>query len=203
MKVSPTAAAVDVARIISQQCLASRARRLERTVTRLYDAALRLHGVSAAQLGMLAAIALAGEVQPKTLCTILDLEKSTLSRNIALMAEKGWIESKREGRAQLLRLTAAGSAVLTSALPAWRRAQRHAQRLLSRDAVATLRLVRGPDLPFPTRQILFHDRTEGSDGDRARQREGRPAGNPDVPASREVADAIRHLSGSKRRGADE
>jgi small conductance mechanosensitive channel len=34
----------------------------------------------------------------------------------------------------------------------------------------------GIDLPFPTQQILFHDQTEDSDGDRARQREGWPAG---------------------------
>ncbi|MGB7087364.1 MAG: mechanosensitive ion channel family protein [Phormidesmis sp.] len=32
----------------------------------------------------------------------------------------------------------------------------------------------GIDLPFPTRQILFHDQTEESDGDRTRQREGWP-----------------------------
>lgn len=144
MKASPSAAAIDAARIISQQCLATRARRLERTVTRLYDAALRPHGVSGAQLGVLVAVALSGDVQPKTLCTILDLEKSTLSRNVALLVGKGWIASQRSGRAQMLRLTPAGSAVLARALPAWRRAQRQAQRLLPREAVDTLRLVSGP-----------------------------------------------------------
>ena len=57
-------------------------------------------------------------------------------------------------------------------------------------------------VPFPTQQILFHDQTEDSDGDRARQREGWPARTTGVPASRKVADAIRHLSGSKPRGAE-
>ena len=33
----------------------------------------------------------------------------------------------------------------------------------------------GIDLPFPTQQILFHDQTEATDGDRTRQREGWPA----------------------------
>lgn len=33
----------------------------------------------------------------------------------------------------------------------------------------------GIDLPFPTQQILFHDQTEETDGDRTRQREGWPA----------------------------
>lgn len=33
----------------------------------------------------------------------------------------------------------------------------------------------GIDLPFPTQQILFHDQTEETDGNRAKQREGWPA----------------------------
>jgi len=44
----------------------------------------------------------------------------------------------------------------------------------------------GIDLPFPTQQILFHDQTEESDGDRTRQREGWPAGaSPPKPRRRE------------------
>jgi small-conductance mechanosensitive channel len=42
---------------------------------------------------------------------------------------------------------------------------------------------RGIDLPYPTTQILFHDQTEETDGDRRRQREGWPAGQ-DPPRSR-------------------
>ena len=42
----------------------------------------------------------------------------------------------------------------------------------------------GIDLPFPTQQILFHDQTEETDGDRARQREGWAAGKKAVPRSR-------------------
>ena len=56
--------------------------------------------------------------------------------------------------------------------------------------------------PLATQQILFHDQTEDSGGDRARQREGWLAWHTDVPPSRKVAGAIRHLSGSKPRGAE-
>ena len=50
----------------------------------------------------------------------------------------------------------------------------------------------GMDLPFPTTQILFHDQTEDSDGDRTRQREGWPAGdNPPKPLR--LANADRSL----------
>ncbi len=42
----------------------------------------------------------------------------------------------------------------------------------------------GIDMPYPTQVHLFHDQTEETDGDRARQREGWPAGKGDVPKSR-------------------
>ena len=41
----------------------------------------------------------------------------------------------------------------------------------------------GIDLPFPTQQLLLHDQTESTDGDRRRQREGWPAGD-DAPEPR-------------------
>lgn len=47
----------------------------------------------------------------------------------------------------------------------------------------------GIDLPYPTRQILLHDQSEQTDGDRRTQREGWPAGK-DVPAPRSIAGAI-------------
>jgi small-conductance mechanosensitive channel len=42
----------------------------------------------------------------------------------------------------------------------------------------------GVDLPFPTTQVLFHDQTEETDGDRSRQREGWPAAGSEVPRPR-------------------
>lgn len=42
------------------------------------------------------------------------------------------------------------------------------------------------DLPFPTQVVLFHDQTETTDGDRAHQREGWPAG-PNSPKPARLA----------------
>ncbi|AKG20099.1 mechanosensitive ion channel family protein [Calothrix sp. 336/3] len=52
----------------------------------------------------------------------------------------------------------------------------------------------GIDLPYPTRQILFHDQTEETDGDRSRQREGWVAGKGEFPKPRRISDSIRHLA---------
>ncbi len=48
----------------------------------------------------------------------------------------------------------------------------------------------GIDLPFPTQQILFHDQTETTDGDRATQREGWPARTSGNPEPNQIASAI-------------
>ncbi len=61
---------------------------------------------------------------------------------------------------------------------------------IKRDLIAN-----GVDLPFPTQQILFHDQTEETDGDRTHQREGWPAGTAHPPQSRKVSDAVRSLGG--------
>ena len=54
-------------------------------------------------------------------------------------------------------------------------------------------LAHGIDLPFPTQQVLFHDQTEESDGDRTRQREGWPAGQGAAPETRGIAGALDRL----------
>lgn len=58
----------------------------------------------------------------------------------------------------------------------------------------TLYVEHGIDLPYPTRQILVHDQTEETDGDRAHQREGWPAGRGNVPEPRSIAGALRRLA---------
>lgn len=73
----------------------------------------------------------------------------------------------------------------------WITPPRRADAMDSRDrvlaAVKDRLIAQGIDLPFPTQQILLHDQTEVTDGDRRRQREGWPAGPGDVPAPRHAA----------------
>jgi small-conductance mechanosensitive channel len=76
----------------------------------------------------------------------------------------------------------------------WIRPPRRADALDARDRVLTVIVAtlteHGIDLPVPTQQILFHDQTEATDGDRRRQREGWPAGQGEVPRPRSIAGAI-------------
>jgi small-conductance mechanosensitive channel len=80
----------------------------------------------------------------------------------------------------------------------WIKPPRRADALNSRDKVISAikkKLVEnGIDLPFPTQQILFHDQTEETDGDRSRQREGWPAGKGEVPKPRSISGSLRKLA---------
>lgn len=70
------------------------------------------------------------------------------------------------------------------------------------DAIKAKMQASGIDLPFPTRQVLFHDQTERGDGDRRRQREGWPAPPHDAetPAPGGLARAVEGLARSLARG---
>jgi small-conductance mechanosensitive channel len=63
-------------------------------------------------------------------------------------------------------------------------------------AIKSELLENGIDLPFPTQQVLFHDQTEETDGDRVRQREGWPAGSGQAPQARSIAASLQQLLAS-------
>ena len=90
---------------IARDCLASRARRLERLLTRIYDDALRPHGLTGSQLGMLVAIQLSGATSAAAIGRRLNLEKSTVSRNLARLAAANLVDT-----AKGLRITPRGTA---------------------------------------------------------------------------------------------
>lgn len=80
----------------------------------------------------------------------------------------------------------------------WITPPRRRDALDSRDHVLTVirhtLLSNGIDLPFPTQQVLFHDQTEETDGDRSRQREGWPAGKGSPSNPRSIASALEQLA---------
>ncbi|AVZ31142.1 mechanosensitive ion channel family protein [Nodularia spumigena] len=81
----------------------------------------------------------------------------------------------------------------------WIQPPRWSDALDSRDQVISaikqkLYVENGIDLPYPTRQILFHDQTEETDGDRTRQREGWPSGKNKVPKPRSIGGSLQRLA---------
>ncbi len=80
----------------------------------------------------------------------------------------------------------------------WITPPRRLDDLRSRDKVISaikkkLYVENGIDLPYPKRNILFHDQTEETDDDRSQQREGWPAGKSKVPKPRRIGRSLRKL----------
>jgi DNA-binding MarR family transcriptional regulator len=107
------------------RCVALRVRRLSRLVTGIYERALREHGITVAQFTLLGAMVLEGSLSPARLGRMLDLEKSTLSRNLQVLVSAGLvrIEGPSAGGGQTIRVTGRGKRALVNGRPAWCEAQ--------------------------------------------------------------------------------
>ncbi len=113
--------AKEIAQQMSQECVARRLRQVNRTVTRLYDEALRPHGLTVNQLNILAVIISEQQIRPGQLGTALGMEKSTVSRTVDRMVGKGWLKvaQGQDSRTQLLTVTPKGQKLLLAVTPVW------------------------------------------------------------------------------------
>jgi DNA-binding MarR family transcriptional regulator len=125
---------------VASECVAVRLRLLNRVVTNLYDDALRPLGLKVSQLNLLTVTARLGLARPAQVCDILQLDASTLSRNVKPLQAHGWLEvvPEEDARAQPFRLTPQGKGLIEKAVPAWEQAQRRASELLGGEGIALL-----------------------------------------------------------------
>lgn len=134
----------DAARRMAADCLCFRARRATRTITRLYDEALRPLGLGATQLTLMNAIAMGGEKgQPMSrLSDILALDLTSLSRNLRPLEKRGMLTVGRDEidrRVRVIRLTREGEALLVAALPYWTEAHARVTAMLGAAEAEALR----------------------------------------------------------------
>jgi len=118
---------------ISRECLGMPLRMLQRAVSAVYDDALGGHGVGIAQLNLLVAVERLGDrATPSQLSRVMMLEKSSVSRDVDRLVERGWVTRSihADGRSQRLALTVQGRRLIDAALPSWEAAQARVRALL-------------------------------------------------------------------------
>src|SRR6516164_4486899 len=130
----------DAAEVV-RACIATRLRMANRVITKVYDDALRPCGLKVTQMAMLAVAQDRGLIRQSEVGAELQLDDSTLSRNLERMRANGWLEavSGDDARVHSYRLTEAGRALLGKAIPAWGVAQAEARRRLGAAGVQALR----------------------------------------------------------------
>ncbi len=101
---------------------------------------MRPLGLKVSQLNLLIVTDRLGLARPARVCEILQLDTSTLSRNLKPLQTHGWLEvvPEEDARAQPFRLTPQGQRLIEQAIPAWETAQRQAEELLGKEGVALL-----------------------------------------------------------------
>jgi DNA-binding MarR family transcriptional regulator len=110
---------------VAAGCACRNLRRTARAVTRLYDETLRPSGLRITQFTLLVAVGLSEPVPITRLADALDLDRTTLARDLKPLTEHGLVEitAGEDRRMRVVRLTSQGREAVGRAYPLWQRAQ--------------------------------------------------------------------------------
>lgn len=123
------------------QCTCLRLRKATRRVTQIYDRMLEPAGLTIAQFSLLACLFDGAGLSVGELGEALVTDPTTLTRNLKPLLDRGLVQGFTDSddrRRRLIRLTAAGRAIVPKAYPLWQKAQAHVTTLLGASETALL-----------------------------------------------------------------
>ncbi|MET0541464.1 MAG: MarR family winged helix-turn-helix transcriptional regulator [Variovorax sp.] len=123
-----------------QGCTNLRLRRLSRLVSRHYDAHVAASGLKTTQYSLLSHVLHLGPLRPVDLARAMNIEASTLTRNLKSLVTAGWVTQGEgaDARSRLIAITDAGRAKRAEAQRHWREAQEGLNELLGVERVLAL-----------------------------------------------------------------
>jgi len=107
-------------------CTCFKLRRLNRRVTAVYDRALSAAGMRVTQYSLLGHLRGLSGVPMSELAGMLDMDRTTLTRNLKPLIESGWVKVRsgdEDARVRLVQLTSVGEERWKAARTCWRQAQ--------------------------------------------------------------------------------
>jgi DNA-binding MarR family transcriptional regulator len=107
-------------------CACDKLRRTTRGITQVYESAVAPSGLKATQMPLLVALGSAGDLPLTTLAGALDLDRTTLTRNLKVLEERGFVSTAPhpdDARVRMVSLTDAGGRVLAASLDRWETVQ--------------------------------------------------------------------------------
>jgi DNA-binding MarR family transcriptional regulator len=127
---------------LQPHCVCINLRRLARLTTAMYDEALSSSGIKLTQYSLLCAVERAQPVAITALAEELDLDRTTLARNLAPLQRDALIQlqaAATDRRITEVRLTRAGRGAIARARPQWERAQAQVTEKIGSERAAMLR----------------------------------------------------------------
>ena len=124
----------------ARRCACANIRRTDRVITQFYDEMLAPSGLNAPQFGLLATLAEAAPVTIHRLAQIMDIDRTTLTRNLEVLAKQHLVrnEEGEDRRMRLVQLSQEGEQALKRAWPLWQEAQARIERVLGRERLDAL-----------------------------------------------------------------
>jgi DNA-binding MarR family transcriptional regulator len=107
-------------------CTNLKLRQASRLVTRHYESFIRASGLKITQYSLLSHAVKLGPLRAGELAAVMQLDASTLTRNLQPLLEQGWLQVRAadgDARSRVVEATAAGIELRQQAQRAWKRAQ--------------------------------------------------------------------------------
>ncbi len=116
-------------------CLCGNMRMASRALTQLYDSYLAPSGLTSGQLAVLWSVIAAEPLSLGAVADWLVMDKTTVSRNVAMLADMGLVELRPgpDARMKLASSTPKGRKAFSSAMPRWKAAQACIERKIGRE----------------------------------------------------------------------
>lgn len=126
--------------LVPRGCTNLKLRQITRRVSRHYDAVVSASGLKTTQYSLLSHIVSMGPVRPSDLAATMNLDASTLTRNLQPLVLQGWAEMGAgvDARSRLVSITEAGRAKRAEAQRLWKQAQMALNEQLGIERVARL-----------------------------------------------------------------
>jgi DNA-binding MarR family transcriptional regulator len=121
-------------------CTSLKLRQLTRRVSRHYDRIVGVAGLKTTQYSLLSHVVQLGPVRPGELAARMEMDASTLTRNLQPLVVQGWVEvgAGDDARSRFVTATDAGRAKRSQAQREWKRAQLALNERLGTEKVAQL-----------------------------------------------------------------
>ncbi|MBT9459004.1 MAG: winged helix-turn-helix transcriptional regulator [Burkholderiaceae bacterium] len=121
-------------------CTNLKLRQLTRRVSQHYDNIVGAAGVKTTQYSLLSYVVKLAPVRPSDLAKVMEMDASTLTRNLQSLIAAGWVEIGPgvDGRSRVVTATEAGRAKRAEAQAEWKRAQLALNERLGVDKVLQL-----------------------------------------------------------------
>lgn len=121
-------------------CVCFGLRRAARSITHVYDAALRPLGLRATQFTVLNVVCALAPAAVTEIADAAIIDRTTLTRSLALLEREGFLRAvpSGDGRERRYALTASGERVLARARPLWEETQARVARVLGRERLDRL-----------------------------------------------------------------